>query len=383
MFLVPFMSLELSSRQWRALAAVYHLYAAGMTVSDEEEAASWVEGVLPLLQRAFPRGHDGRWEEWRRGRGSRQKRRRPERWRQMIPDELDLLFSDLLTPSAAEDDTEFSLTTRERTLLRLLNKEQRRADQSYQQLALLQRRVRREGERLINMCTEYNSDHDHEGTLNESHQNHDGGCVGLEKNGLKPPASSNAKRVRCETSSTALGGCSRHAVAGDLLDSEDAMGAMSSPRKSTVSNDCTESHAETPKNTALMTPLVDLTCAGCGEKGGEIFQCRHCLSLRHEACGGPRLESDTGFCRVCSHELGLSFSSGSLRSSTSTEERAELGEDDDDSSLSGFIVNSSEESESPTTPSSSSSSSSSSTLEEEEKLLLPAKKQKKRPPRRR
>ena len=98
-------------------------------------------------------------------------------------------------------------------------------------------------------------------------------------------------------------------------------------------------------------------CAGCGEVGGDLLVCTQCGEIRHEACGGPhplersRMDGSlpsVNVCRRCAKELNLSSSSSSLRSSTSSSERAELeeyfdSEEDSESSLSGFVVHSSDE----------------------------------------
>jgi hypothetical protein len=105
--------------------------------------------------------------------------------------------------------------------------------------------------------------------------------------------------------------------------------------------------------------MVINRCAGCVEADGDLIQCTQCGEVRHEACGGPHPPERScvdgqlptvNICRKCAKELNLSSSSSSLRSSTSSSERAELeeyfdSEDDTESSLSGFVVHSSDEEE--------------------------------------
>lgn len=114
----------------------------------------------------------------------------------------------------------------------------------------------------------------------------------------------------------------------------------------------------------LMQAVV---CEECGEVGGELFRCRRCSCVKHEACGGPhpvscapvngRDGSVEGLCRGCRKEINLSSgSSSSMHSSTSSEERRQVDayfgrggdggsstdSEDDDSS---FIVRTSEDSD--------------------------------------
>ncbi|EKF29646.1 hypothetical protein MOQ_006558 [Trypanosoma cruzi marinkellei] len=440
------MPLELTPRQWRALATVYHLYVAnnradgrttagGLTAFDgvssgnvrgagnktadgvgcsggdaadreAEKAVQWVEGVLPLLQRAFPEemlaGVERRQEP--DGSGAR-RRRRVERWQRLIPDALDAFLSDVLSPSASSSSSSSSsrgltgpfLTANERTLLRLLNKEQQLADRCYQQHMALRDRVRREGQTLIRLAAEETNDKGHRslGTETEKKWGDDGDerhATGHEQGSMERER----KHERLCAVTTGRSLIKRERVT-DLLDNEDTTGAMllsatpdalgTDVASVSAANNITAMKTVT-MNAKATTSLpvaaaIELTCAGCGEQGGELFQCRHCNLLRHEACDGPKAESDTGFCAICSHELGLSFSSGSLRSSTSTEERDELGEDDS-SSLSGFVVHSSDVSEGSLTTSLSSSSSSSSSSspseaeKEERRVLLARAQQQKR-----
>ncbi|KAG5476228.1 hypothetical protein LSCM4_05207 [Leishmania orientalis] len=112
-------------------------------------------------------------------------------------------------------------------------------------------------------------------------------------------------------------------------------------------------------STYTAPPLIATNrCAGCHEVGGDLLLCTQCGEVRHEACGGPhpleRSKADgrmptVNICKRCAKELNLSSDSSSLRSSTSSSERAELdeyfGSDDDDSSLSGFIVHTSDDDE--------------------------------------
>ncbi|ESL08476.1 hypothetical protein TRSC58_03821 [Trypanosoma rangeli SC58] len=400
---------ELTPRQWRALATVYHLYVAscrgdggatarhsvcdavrptGVGGEEEEEAVQWVKGVLPLLQRAFP-------EEELAGTGRRRgdhdtsgrKERQVGRWRRCIPTALDGFLAELLSPPASpslRDATGPALTANERTLLRLLNKEQRLADRCYQRHMALLERMRREGQTLIRLAEEFASDDEQKFSRARTEMSSGGGAVASFPARVDGPVRGVRKRRR------APGGDSGQSPEGvmraDLPSDREVEGAVSpatpaaseeevqqgaAPKTITAARKLTDEVTVTAAATvpSLLPPaaMVYLTCAGCGEQGGEIFQCRHCHSLRHEACDGPRLDSETGLCVACLHELGLSLS-GSLRSSTSTEEREALSEDNT-SSLSGFIVRSSEASESAsTTPSSSSVTS--SEVEEERRLLL-------------
>lgn len=144
------------------------------------------------------------------------------------------------------------------------------------------------------------------------------------------------------------------------------------------------------------TAGLAFVCEVCLEGDGDLFHCGHCQGLRHEACGGPRppvsaspsssshdrrMGLDHGgpnvtrrtsgettdrhleetrkrehgapslmLCKDCRRAMQLSgddrSGSSSLRSSTSTDEREELGsllEDEEDSSLSGFIVRTSDD----------------------------------------
>lgn len=86
-------------------------------------------------------------------------------------------------------------------------------------------------------------------------------------------------------------------------------------------------------------------CVLCQESGGELYECGRCHELRHEACGGPHPDDGEGAeCRRCRREQQAATpaeSLSSLRTSTSTGERASLAEyeeRDEDSSLSGFLV---------------------------------------------
>ncbi|KPI84515.1 hypothetical protein ABL78_6425 [Leptomonas seymouri] len=111
-------------------------------------------------------------------------------------------------------------------------------------------------------------------------------------------------------------------------------------------------------------------CAGCGEVDGDLLVCTQCGEVRHEACGGPhppersRVDGSlpsVNICRSCARALNLSSSSSSLRSSTSSSERAELdkyfdSEGETESSLSGFVVHSSDDEEDDDTEVSSSRS---------------------------
>ncbi|PBJ74785.1 hypothetical protein BCY84_12131 [Trypanosoma cruzi cruzi] len=427
------MSLELTPRQWRALATVYHLYVAnnradcrttagrlafdGVSAGDvsgagnktdggvgrrggdaadreEEKAVQWVEGVLPLLQRAFPEemlaGVKRRQEP--DGSGAR-KRRRVERWQQLIPDALDAFLSDVLSPPLSSRSlTRPSLTANEGTLLRLLNKEQQLADRCYQQHVALRDRVLREAQTLIRLAAEGTNDDGNRLLGKETEKNW--GDDGAERlfTGHKEGLMGRERKNERSCAVTTGGSLVKSESTTDLLESEDATGgillsptseALGTEVKSvSAAKNITTMKTVTMNATATtslpVAAAIELTCAGCGEQGGELFQCRHCNLLRHEACDGPKAESDTGFCAICSHELGLSFSSGGLRSSTSTEEREGLDEDDL-SSLSGFVVHSSDVSEDSLTTSLSSSSSSSSSspseVEREERRILLARAQ--------
>ncbi|RNF00020.1 hypothetical protein TraAM80_07848 [Trypanosoma rangeli] len=402
---------ELTPRQWRALATVYHLYVAswrgdgGATArqsacdtvrptdvggEEEEEAVQWVEGVLPFLQRAFP-------EEELTGTGRRRgdhdtsgrKGRHVGRWRQCIPTALDAFLAELLAPPASpslRDATGPALTANERTLLRLLNKEQRLADRCYQRHMALLERVRREGQALIRLAAECAGDDEQKFSSSRTEMSSGGGAEASFPARVDGPVKGARKRGRAPGGD--YGQSPEGVMRADLPSDREVEGAVSpattaapseeeaqqgAPSKTiTAARKLTDGATATVTTTVpslLPAPaaMVYLTCAGCGEQGGEIFQCRHCHSLRHEVCDGPRLDSETGLCVACSHELGLSLSS-SLRSSTSTEEREALSEDDT-SSLSGFIVHSSEASESDSTAPSSSSVTSSE-VEEERRLLL-------------
>lgn len=103
----------------------------------------------------------------------------------------------------------------------------------------------------------------------------------------------------------------------------------------------------------LPSSAIAVVCEGCHEEGGELFRCVQCGSVRHEVCGGPHPpdpnSSRDGLCKQCAKDLNLSSSDSSLRSSTSSSERAELDayfssdSEDSESSLSGFIVHTSED----------------------------------------
>lgn len=115
---------------------------------------------------------------------------------------------------------------------------------------------------------------------------------------------------------------------------------------------------EQPRSGHQPPPLTIVhRCAGCQEVGGDLLVCTQCGEVRHEACGGPHPPEPSSVdgrmptvnvCRRCAKELNLSSSSSSLRSSTSSSERAALDEyfsadSDSESSLSGFIVHTSED----------------------------------------
>ncbi|RNF13937.1 uncharacterized protein Tco025E_06020 [Trypanosoma conorhini] len=357
------MPLELTPRQWRAIAAVYHLYAAsggdaasscGAVQPAEAEAAQWAEGVLPLLQRAFPaealaaagRRHGQHGDNGRHG-------RRTERWRQLVPSALDAFLAELLLPPSSPSSRGAAapaLTANERTLLRLLNKEQRLADRFCQRHAALLGRVRRGGQALLRWAAEDASDDEEASFGARADRSSGGGAEASFPARAEASARRAGKRGR-EPGGEELAGAMSPATSA--APEEEVMQGAAANTTTAVNRPTTARKPPSP----LPAPaaMISLTCAGCGEEGGEMFQCRHCHSLRHEACDGPRLDSEIGLCVACSHELGLS-SSGSLRSSTSTEEREALSEDDT-SSLSGFIVRSSEASESASASSSSSSTS--------------------------
>ena len=112
-------------------------------------------------------------------------------------------------------------------------------------------------------------------------------------------------------------------------------------------------------------------CSACDNEDGDLYLCRGCDKLFHEACGGPRFESSVQLCRDCRLEMGLeSESESELDSDTTTEDHASTESSTD---LSGFIVSDNEEIEEgdeeeieddPTTSTSSSASTSSSSVVE-------------------
>ncbi|KAG5501983.1 hypothetical protein JKF63_04254 [Porcisia hertigi] len=134
-----------------------------------------------------------------------------------------------------------------------------------------------------------------------------------------------------------------------------AAATMSVGVPSVTGTPSTSLHCHAEANAAPALFVVN-RCVGCQEVGGDLLVCTQCGEIRHEACGGPHPPEvsqangrmpTVNACKRCAKELNLSSSSSSLRSSTSTSERAELdeyfGTEDDDSSLSGFIVNTSDD----------------------------------------
>ncbi|KAG8344208.1 hypothetical protein ERJ75_000248100 [Trypanosoma vivax] len=352
---------NLSRRQWRAVASVYHLYTSLHAQNDdevpaedpveEEEMVRWATSVLPALKRAFPESFLGdvailarEGTESKRCnsvlRGKRSRTAMPEvrtaRWRQVLPPEIDAFLSELLLR-----ETEALLTSNERVLLRLLNKEQRRLNNCYQRYAYLKKVVCKTGRSLLEAVEDSGDCSD---DVNDNDDNITGRCSAggtVDHNHLNKKLS----RRLAAAANDKINGCNHIGGQASLHV------GVSSLASSVLDHEREEEEAELRLLNVSSNSLVlekgaakmQFICAGCGEEGGELFCCAQCNGFRHEACGGPKYGSPIRFCKDCCRDLGLDSSTTSLCSSTSTEERRDLGDDDDDTSLSGFIVRSSEE----------------------------------------
>lgn len=299
------------------------------------------------------------------------------RWRENVPYELDSLLSAIfgLDPlprrstslpcespayraylsrvKGSRRDGSLLLTPSEELLLRLIYKERKRVDQYYN----LFLSSREEVQLLRFQCTGAEDDNTKHPKLTKI-----GGTLFPWSYSPLPPAMST---VGDNTSQTAPGLLAR----GENDEKEPAEGCLPSHSSIEPANEkpLGSEVAVTPTRfPKVMQPMM--MCEECYESTGDLYQCSQCQRVRHEACGGPRPpqseshrhqqkqqkekgEGSTAtmlFCKRCSRDLGLMSdrsSSSSLRSSTSTDEREELGSllEDTESSLSGFIVDSSEE----------------------------------------
>lgn len=346
-----------SSAQWKALILAYPLYgllADGAAV-EQDEVEFFLEEAVPRLQAAFPSVEVAGEEDGGTSSSSAAARRRPA-WRLKVPLGLDQLLSFLFGVSSTppppasrpvkgkKPEAEVkSFTASERILLRLCAKERCRVDEYHRLLQETQGELRH-----------FRSDFQHStgmtGGSDSSHhqfQKVNGEMKRFQYDPLPPSTAVIDDRVLQEGTST--------------------------PSTANAMSDVNTSNT-TSSAVAAPAPLAALpTCDGCFESTGDLYRCANCHGYRHEACGGPHPPSDGSrespllFCKACTRAMRLSSESSSdseLRSSTSSDEREELGSvGSTDSSLSGFIVDSDEDDEEE---------------EEEEEELLPPKRKRAR-----
>lgn len=395
--------LELTPKQWRAVASVYHLYVVSggscetpRNSQDHEGAFRWLEGVLPALKRAFPPSFlkqfnreeaaeafkecDSNFEE--EGRRKKKKRKReegeaddggaeaqegslrllePAPWRREVPADIDKFLSNLF-----QQNTCIKLSKGERILLRLLNREQMKFDRSYERHSSMKDAVRQMGEKLLALASVDAASGTIAASAVESYENRNG--TGVAGDGdeahvrrLHHVQSSATEQCHDSPSATSRNGTQTQYAEGGTLNGKtndddetrrhgdceivDLVTPYDSPlHNSGTSGSVFVLSVEEAVKASQTNGAIEVVCAECGE-GGSLFQCVRCNVLRHEACGGPKYESEIGYCKVCCREMGMDSDTTSLRSSTSTEERLMAADDDSDTSLSGFIVNSDDEEE--------------------------------------
>ncbi|KPA74176.1 hypothetical protein ABB37_09437 [Leptomonas pyrrhocoris] len=347
--------MDLTNRQWRALAQAFPYYFStspdGLDAPAEEASggnstkrAAFTQYIVPRASKAFPKEVAAWAEAYAKGKNM-----------QSPVDAVEAIMAHLFgraalfatsTPPAMPTWAVAQLTARELQLLGLYHRKQ----EQYEYMHGIQQQLREASQAAARMLQTALSAVA-AGGVEESR---DGGLLDSTRESL-----------------LWLGGASQGTVVGrhppsleDLLtDTRAATATATGGFTSALAN--LPYTAPKPNNTgssfagsAVPPPLIVVNhCAGCGEVDGDLLVCTQCGEVRHEACGGPhppersrvdgRLPS-VNMCRACAKALNLSSSSSSLRSSTSSSERAELedyfdSEEETDSSLSGFVVHSSDE----------------------------------------